>query len=285
MFERNCPTCNKIIVYKQECNKNKAEKAERLCKTCAMAKRRENPELIQKFRDKSSGKNNPMYGKTFYEVWVQKFGKEKADELQLEHSQKSKVPTEKNYFFGKSRYDIWKDQGLTEEEIAIKTLEWKQELSERNSGQNNPMFGKPSPKKSGNGWKGYYKGHFFRSLLELTYLVQLIDSHAAFESGESQIHKIEYELDGKSRNYFPDYYLTQQNLYVEIKPSSLVNSTQNKAKFESAKSKGKSLKIVTEKDLPKISVKQLQTLMEQGDLSLTESTLAKMQNFQDHQKG
>ena len=80
MFERNCPTCNKIIVYKQECNKNKAEKAERLCKTCAMAKRRENPELIQKFRDKSSGKNNPMYGKSVYIKLVEKYGKTEENE-------------------------------------------------------------------------------------------------------------------------------------------------------------------------------------------------------------
>ena len=64
-----------------------------------------------------------------------------------------------------------------------------------------------------------------------------------------------------------------------------MNSRQNKAKFESAKSKGIALKIVTDKDLSKIQIWQLQILMLQGDLTLTESTITKMQKFQDHQKG
>jgi len=35
--------------------------------------------LKDKIGEKSKGENNPMYGKTFYEIWVKKFGKEEAD--------------------------------------------------------------------------------------------------------------------------------------------------------------------------------------------------------------
>ena len=45
-------------------------------------------------RDRS-GKNNPMYGKSVYDTWVKKFGKEKADKMQSEMLEKNKIASQK----------------------------------------------------------------------------------------------------------------------------------------------------------------------------------------------
>ena len=58
------------------------------------------------------GKGNPMYGKSIYEVWVKKYGKNIAE---------------------------------------TKMSKFKKLQSKLNSGENNSMYGKPSPKNSGNG--------------------------------------------------------------------------------------------------------------------------------------
>jgi len=50
MWKRNCPSCEKEIIYKRERNYNKAIKNNTLCLSCALI-------------GKMSGEKNPMYGK------------------------------------------------------------------------------------------------------------------------------------------------------------------------------------------------------------------------------
>ncbi len=38
-------------------------------------------------------------------------------------------------------------------------------------GEGNNMYGRPSPQGSGNGWSGWYKERYFRSLRELMFLI------------------------------------------------------------------------------------------------------------------
>ena len=95
-------------------------------------------------------------------------------------------------------------KGKTFEELygKEKAEEIKKKISKRSSGSNNPMFGKPSPQGSGNGWSGWYKGFFFRSLLELSFLVKSNIS----EIENAEYIKIKYiDENGKERNYLPDY--------------------------------------------------------------------------------
>ena len=123
------------------------------------------------------------------------------------------------------------------------------------------MYGKPTPKGSGNGWSGYYKEYYFRSLLELSYLKYLIDNNIEFENAELQKYKIEYIFYGKEKNYFADYFLTNTQELIEIKPKKLLKSQENIAKFKSAINKyGNKFKIITEDDINKLELEEIYLL-------------------------
>src|SRR5690606_32422416 len=146
-----------------------------LCKSCARKKNlKENPDLLKALRngflkhkeenpEYNLGENNPFYGKKHSEESKRKIV-ENRDQSALkteEFREKMKKinNARPNPMKGSSVYEIWiKKYGL---EVANKKWEeFKRKQSENNSGKNNPMFGKPAPKKSGNGWKGWYHGHF-----------------------------------------------------------------------------------------------------------------------------
>ena len=148
---------------------------------------------------------------------------------------------------------------------TIKTM--RENLSIKMSGKNNPMYGKPSPQGSGNGWSGWYEGHFFRSLLELSYLKYLIDNNINFESAEKAHHKIKYQIDENDRTYYPDFYLIDSKTYIEVKPKSLINAFQNVLKFTAAINKhGEAFKIITDEEITKLSIEEIKELYKNNRL-------------------
>jgi hypothetical protein len=185
----------------------------------------------QEFRDKISQLNNDKiigtHGKPNYDGWVYKFGKEVADE-------------------------------------KLKSV--KAKLSILNSGSGNPMFGKPSPKGSGNGWSGWYKGWYFRSLRELTYMIKIIERfNLKWVSGESKKYKISYQdFKGSDRNYFPDFIINGKYI-VECKPKKLWTSDnvirKKNAAIEYCLRNDLIYKMV---DIGKISDEEIKTLKENG---------------------
>lgn len=130
----------------------------------------------QEFRNKmsviSSGKNNPMYGRTVYDIWVEKYGKIEAD-----------------------RRDM------------IRRKKW----SVSSSGKNNPMYGKETPRKAGNGVSGRYKTFYFRSLHELQFILICERFNLKIISAENiRINYISYT--GNERTYSPDYIINNNML-------------------------------------------------------------------------
>lgn len=97
------------------------------------------------------------------------------------------------------------------------------------------MYGKPSPMGSGNGWSGWYNNWYFRSLKELSYMVNVIERfNLKWENGEKSKYKIEYiDYKGNMRTYRPDF-LIEDKYLVEIKPKKLWNSKNIKIKKEFA---------------------------------------------------
>ena len=136
-----------------------------------------------------------LKGKNHYEKWNIVYGKEKADEM---------------------------------------TEELKRRQSVNASGENNPMFGKPSPQGSGNGWNGWYKEFYFRSLRELSYLLDLDEKQIPWSSGEAHKFDIPYvNYKGTKRTYRPDFLVNKEKL-VEIKPKRLQKTPTIMAKAAAA---------------------------------------------------
>lgn len=156
-------------------------------------------------------------------------------------------------------------KGKTLEEIYGKEKgeQLKLENSKRFSGSGNPMYGKPAPSGSGNGWSGWYKNYYFRSLLELGFLLK----NSNIQTAENI--KIPYtDWNGTKRTYHPDF--ISNNTIIEIKPKRLVNSKSNKLKFKAAESwclnNNFNFKILTEEDVQKPSYNQILELKNSNEL-------------------
>ena len=275
-LERKCPECGVVLTYCNKYTKQNADKNGSLCRKCLSLKTgfitryatkgvncgKDNPfygkkhtqqtkdklakvdktytqtdEFRQKMSEVTSGENNPMYGQTVYDIWVKKYGKEKADELDKQYRQKQSV---------------------------------------NSSGSNNPMYGKPSPNGSGNGWKGWYKNIFFRSLRELMYLIYLDENNIQWVSGETL--RIKYkDYKGKNRTYRPDF--IHDGMLIEIKPVKLQNTPTNLAKKQAAE------KYCTKAGLkhkyvdPNINSDKIQQLIDSNDIKFQDGYLERFQHY------
>lgn len=219
------------------------------------------------------GDKNPMFGRTIHDVWVEKYGVDEANRRALEHAEKSKRAGNDNGMKGKSIYSVWL-QKYSKEEADRRMTEYKAKQQRNSAGTNNPMYGKPSPKGSGNGWSGWYKRHYFRSLLELSYMIELDRTSTAWETGEQTQYAVAYD-DGK-HNYFPDFHLIASDVFIEIKPSRLLNSQKNPEKFAAASIAFPRFKVLTEKDVSKIQPDALQALCVDNTVQLIDRWKAKL---------
>lgn len=175
--------------------------------------------------------NKSRKGKSYDEC----FGKIKGDSIKDKIS--LKTSGEKNANFGGKycRFEGVKKyarMNFTQRYGDEKALLVKNKLSVLFKGEKNPMYGKPSPAGSGVGWKGWYNGFFFRSLLELSFLIENNTKH--IETAEKSSYKISYlNYAGEKRSYFPDFKI--DNVIYECKPKALWSSKENILKFEAAK--------------------------------------------------
>ena len=236
-----------------------------LCSSCKMRKRHKDGIMLNASRNAGLASIRLMKGKTFEEI----FGEEKAKEIK--HKQSLKSSGENNTNFGGKYSRGFADRplfGTFEERYGKeKADEMKSKISSSHLGSKNTMFGKPSPTGSGNGWSGWYKGYYFRSLLELSYLVYLIKNDIKFEHAEHKKYAVKYlNFEGNTRNYFPDFYIFENNEIIEIKPKHLIDTIDNKSKFEAAKLQFKNFKIITEDDIKKLTTDEIKTLYKNGDI-------------------
>lgn len=227
MKTRNCPNCNQVITYTTDSNFYQARKKNQICLQCENIRRKTayvgagNPffgknhseetkakiasyehehvktDWFRKLRsEQCKGENNPIWGTSDYEIWIAKFGKEEADRLELAR---------------------------------------KEKLSKCNAGENNPMYGKPSPQGSGNGWSGWYKDWYFRSLRELSCMINVIEAQGLkWRSGETADLKIKYkDWEQKDRTYTADF-LIEERCLIEVKPTKLKSSRTVRLKQDAA---------------------------------------------------
>jgi hypothetical protein len=213
-------------------------------------------------------RNKQNAGKTLEEI----YGKEKAIQLKKQRSEFNKNNPWRykalnlcNTFFKKNK--TYEEIYGTEKSILIKSKQSKSGKGKHSMliGPKNPQYGKPAHKLSGKSCKGYYKNIFFRSIHELSFIINVLEkNNIAWESGELKKHIIPYVTKhGIMRNYFPDF-ITEKEI-IEIKPAALINTEQNISKQQAAKIFAKQInkeyKIYTERDFDLLKQEQINTML------------------------
>lgn len=92
------------------------------------------------------------------------------------------------------RYQDPKQRELTSDSVKGKTGGWRN-------------FG-------GNGNKGTYRGYVYQSSWELAWIHYHLENNIPFRRCTEYF---EYVFEGKMRKYFPDFFLIDENRYVEVK--------------------------------------------------------------------
>lgn len=265
---RNCPKCGIEKTYTSKISYNLAIAKNTKCRKCAAA---ESGFLDRYCTGKNSGEANPFFGKKHSDETkstLKLVDKSKYKTDDFKDKMKSVVNRgETHYFFGKTHKQFWTEKfGQCEaEKLEIKR---RKKISEASTGKNNPMYGKPSPQGSGYGWKGWYKNWFFRSLRELSYVINVIEANEwTWISAEKKDFSIQYvDWENKDRNYFADF-LVNNNMLIEVKPSKLHISpsvlSKKIAAEEFCKKKGWIYKIV---DPVRLTSDEIMTLHDEGQI-------------------
>ena len=241
-FYRKCPKCNAELSYSSKKHRNRAEKINSICFLCSRKEVFKRPEVIlnfkkmgERYRVKYSGEGNPFYGKKHTEVTKEILRKTDRSYTQTqEFKDKVKRPGKLNGMYGKSIYDVWVEK-YGEIEANKKMGDLRKKRSINATGKNNSMYGKPAPVGSGNGWSGWYKGWYFRSLRGLSYMICVIEKKGyKWESAENKKYYIKYiNFDGREKTYIPDFIINDKIL-VEIKPKKLMDTPTNSLKKKAA---------------------------------------------------
>jgi len=227
-YTRICPQCHQEIKHKNEISWKKSIKENKICFSCTRKNYCNSEEgkkkMIANLGEPKFGKDNPFYGKKHTKA-VRKYLAKVCPKVGAD-----------NGMNGRSTYDVWVEKyGL--EEANKRDIARKKKWSKSLSGKNNPMYGKPSPQGSGNGWSGWYKGWYFRSLRELSYVINYLEkNNMTWVSAEKKRFRIPYkDWDGRDRTYHPDFFVENKKI-VEIKPNKLKQSATNRSKKEAAES-------------------------------------------------
>jgi hypothetical protein len=229
-FKRICPICESEILYKSYTGWWTGNNKNSNCRSCAT-------KLVMNTLD-FTGENNPFFGKTHSKETKDKIRSRdmssyKTHEFRKKMSEVTKGERNARYK-GKNNYQIWLDK-YGKEEADKKLDNYKEKQRRLNSGENNNMFGKPSPQGAGNGWSGWYKDWYFRSLRELSFMINYIENNnLSWISAESKEFEIKYKyFDDTERSYRADF-LIENKYLVEVKPNRLINSPLVKLKTEAA---------------------------------------------------
>lgn len=102
---------------------------------------------------------------------------------------------------------------------------------------------------NGRGHKtGYHNGILYRSSYELLFIIFCERNGIEIESCENKERRVRYVYEGKKRWYYPDFYLTNHDICVEIKPTSMMNDLFL-IKKQFAEKVYSNYKVVTENEL------------------------------------
>ncbi len=128
----------------------------------------------------------------------------------------------------KSTYEYWVAKH-GKDEADRRWVEYRDKLN-RNArrGKAHSRFGKPPAEGSGNGWKGWYRGAYFRSLREAMFMLNAERDGIEWKTAETKEYTVYYTFMGKTCTYRPDF-IVGRDLW-ELKPIKLHDSPRVTAK-------------------------------------------------------
>lgn len=228
VFTRICPDCNNTITHKNNQSCLLAIKYNRKCRKCAATK---SGFLARYANPNNTGPRNNFFGRHHSEATLRILrNKARGKKMGDDFKKKMSILTSgsRNPMFGRTVMDVWIEK-YGEDEAQRRRDSCAAKQSARMRGAGNPMYARPSPNGSGNGWSGWYKSWYFRSLRELSFVVKTLEpSNTDWKTGESL--RIPYICPtGKQRTYSPDF-IVSGTIVVEVKPKKLHNSPSVTAK-------------------------------------------------------
>lgn len=227
------------------------------------------PSCARKATSKRAGKiiQNRYKGKKIEEI----VGEERGDKIRKLLSFQRLGEKNHNYQGRHQKFPV-RTGSFIEQYGEEKAAIIKKKISIATTGSNNPMYGKPSPKRSGSGISGHFKQYYFRSLLELTFILNMLDKNIKFESCDGHKNfRFNYKINGIDKTYFPDFYLKDTDEFIEVKPARQTVNEIVILKSLAVKESGHNFRFVTEKDLLRINKDELMKMISIGDVLIDEN--------------
>jgi hypothetical protein len=241
---RNCLCCSKKIKqYKSDSQSRK------FCnKMCEISWRKEKKQSQETINKRIANTDQKKKEKFRQKTMMERYGS-------LEHSPN---PKEKSKKISKALTGIKHTKEhhnkITISKIKNGTIKHTQETKDKISvivtkALNSPNFDKSKlvSHKKNNYKQGDYKGFYCRSSYEKLFVDFCEEYNIKLSSAENNEFAVNYESDGKIKTYFPDFYLVDFDLVVEIKPISMYDYGDNQIKFIEAKKKYR-FEVLTEEE-------------------------------------
>lgn len=230
-YTRHCPICGKSITHNNRYYGICAERDGRRCRSCSATEINLRPgmrdEFVTRYATKgaNTGEQNAFFGRSHTEEVREKIRCMDRSHFQTEDFRRKMsdiTAGKKNPMFGRTVQEVWEEKyGIYVAQEKLRAV--AERISTAKTGEKNPMFGRPAPQGSGNGWSGWFKGVYFRSLRELSFMVSLENDNETWKTGEAAGLRINYtDWRGRKRTYVPDFLLGLK--VFEIKPRKLFHS-------------------------------------------------------------
>lgn len=162
--------------------------------------------------------------KRYGDAWEERWNAWRAKMSEATKGEKNPMHGRHDHVHGLKRYAKEKT-GKTLEEVH--GIELAQKLRESRSlhakGEHNPAYGKVYV-NGGKSVKGYYKGRFFRSLLEYSFMKHLeLTGISLHDDVDYENFVIPFVFENRQRTYRPDFHVKSQGIVYEVKPAYVVN--------------------------------------------------------------
>jgi len=230
---QECPNCQKEIHYKRIYEFKIAEFYKTTCGCCRAKLNAKKYNYKERFSGSNNPFYGRKHTKETIAKIVSKTKGRKLIGAELEKSRKT-IELARVAKKGKGNYALWIEK-YGKEKADLLYKEWTKKLSLSRKGEKNNMYGHSPPIGSGNGIGSWYRGLFFRSLKELQYYIQMTDeTKNKCILVNKKIFRINYiDKNGINRTYLADFFINNKFL-IEIKPKDLWKTDEVKRKARAA---------------------------------------------------